>query len=73
VSIVRVGLAENTKFADGYDAIFGGKKKTGQSNAAAKTAKPKTAKTAKTAKTKTAKSNTAKTAKKKTPATKKKT
>jgi len=26
VSIVRVGLS-NQKFADGYDAIFGGKKK----------------------------------------------
>jgi hypothetical protein len=28
VSIVRVGLAETKKFAEGYDAIFG-KKKTG--------------------------------------------
>jgi hypothetical protein len=26
VSIVRVGLSENQKFADGYDAIFGKKK-----------------------------------------------
>ncbi len=26
VSIVRVGLAETKKFADGYDAIFGKKK-----------------------------------------------
>jgi hypothetical protein len=26
VSIVRVGLSETQKFADGYDAIFGGKK-----------------------------------------------
>jgi len=26
VSIVRIGLAENKKFADGYDAIFGKKK-----------------------------------------------
>jgi hypothetical protein len=27
VSIVRVGLAETHKFAQGYDAIFGAKKK----------------------------------------------
>jgi len=27
VSIVRVGLAETKNFADGYDAIFGTKKK----------------------------------------------
>lgn len=27
VSIVRVGLAETKKFAEGYEAIFGGKKK----------------------------------------------
>jgi hypothetical protein len=27
VSIVRIGLAETKKFADGYAAIFGGKKK----------------------------------------------
>jgi len=27
VSIVRVGLAETKKFAEGYDAIFGGTKK----------------------------------------------
>ena len=26
MSIVRVGLSENQKFADGYDAIFGKKK-----------------------------------------------
>jgi hypothetical protein len=26
VSIVRVGLAETQKFADGYDAIFGKRK-----------------------------------------------
>jgi hypothetical protein len=29
VSIVRVGLAETKKFAEGYDAIFG-KKKAGK-------------------------------------------
>jgi hypothetical protein len=27
VSIVRIGMAEDGKFADGYEAIFGGKKK----------------------------------------------
>lgn len=27
VSIIRVGLAETKKFAEGYSAIFGGKKK----------------------------------------------
>jgi hypothetical protein len=27
VSIVRVGLAETRNFAEGYDAIFGAKKK----------------------------------------------
>jgi len=59
VSIVRIGLGENKKFAAGYDAIFGAKKAT--------TAKPKTAKP-KTAKPKTAKPKT-KTAKK--PPTKK--
>jgi hypothetical protein len=28
VSIIRVGLAETKKFAEGYDAIFGKKKST---------------------------------------------
>ena len=56
MSIVRVGLAENQKFADGYDAIFGSKKKS-----AAKSAEPKTAK---------AKASSPKT-KKKTPTKKK--
>ena len=28
MSIVRVGMAENKKFADGYDNIFGKKKPT---------------------------------------------
>jgi hypothetical protein len=28
VSIVRVGLAETKHFAEGYEAIFGSKKKT---------------------------------------------
>jgi hypothetical protein len=29
VSIVRVGLSETKKFAEGYEAIFGGKKAGG--------------------------------------------
>jgi hypothetical protein len=40
VSIVRVGLAETKKFAEGYDAIFG-KKKTAKSKPAKATAKKK--------------------------------
>jgi hypothetical protein len=36
VSIVRIGLAETKGFSDGYDAIFGGKKKA----AAAEPKKP---------------------------------
>ena len=35
VSIVRVGLSETKKFAEGYDAIFGKKKKGGQAKKAA--------------------------------------
>ena len=34
MSIVRIGLAETKKFADGYDAIFG--KKTGERGPKAK-------------------------------------
>jgi hypothetical protein len=30
VSIVRIGLAETKKFAEGYEAIFGSKKKTNE-------------------------------------------
>ena len=36
VSIVRIGLAETKKFADGYDAIFGKRRPT----SAAKPKKP---------------------------------
>jgi hypothetical protein len=36
VSIVRIGLAETKNFAEGYEAIFGAKKKAGE----AKKAKP---------------------------------
>jgi hypothetical protein len=44
VSIVRVGLSETKKFADGYEAIFGKKKKTSQAKkpkASAKRTSPK--------------------------------
>jgi len=43
VSIVRVGLAETKKFAEGYDAIFG-KKKGGKTKKAQAGAKASTAK-----------------------------
>lgn len=43
MSIVRIGLAETKKFAQGYEAIFGPRKKKGaegeQATAAKKTAK----------------------------------
>jgi hypothetical protein len=41
VSIVRVGLAETKKFADGYDAIFG-KKSSGSGAKGKKPAKKAT-------------------------------
>jgi hypothetical protein len=50
VSIVRVGLAETKNFADGYDAIFSGKKaaapkaKLAKSNSKKKAAKKKSGK-----------------------------
>lgn len=47
MSIIRVGLAETKKFAEGYDAIFGGRKKV-----AAKTGGAKVSKKAKTPKKK---------------------
>lgn len=37
MSIVRVGLAETKHFAEGYDAIFGGKKKPAAKKARAQT------------------------------------
>jgi hypothetical protein len=43
MSIVRIGMAENKKYADGYAAIFGGKKKAApakKTTAAKKPAKP---------------------------------
>ena len=36
VSIVRIGLAETKKFAEGYESIFGGKKKKDGAAAKAK-------------------------------------
>jgi hypothetical protein len=39
VSIVRVGLSETKKFAEGYDAIFGRKKKSGTAKKAKASAK----------------------------------
>lgn len=47
MSIVRVGLSQTKKFADGYDAIFAGKKRaakkppTAKAKPAAKTPKKK--------------------------------
>lgn len=41
MSIVRQGLAEDGKFGDGYDAIFG--KKSGAAKPAAKKDEPKPA------------------------------
>jgi len=43
VSIVRIGLAETGGFSDGWDAIFGKKKKP-EAKPAAKAAKPAKAK-----------------------------
>jgi hypothetical protein len=39
VSIVRIGLAETKGFSDGYDAIFGGKKKASTTEEADSTKK----------------------------------
>jgi hypothetical protein len=36
MSIVRVGMSEDGKFGDGYDAIFGNKPKKGAAKASAK-------------------------------------
>jgi hypothetical protein len=43
VSIVRIGLAETKKFAEGYESIFGSKKKKADKPAEAKAAAPKKA------------------------------
>jgi hypothetical protein len=52
VSIVRIGLAETKKFAEGYASIFGSKKKKDE---AEKPVASKTKKTAKAGKKKTKK------------------
>jgi len=44
VSIVRVGLAENKKFAQGYEAIFGKSKNEPQTTAQSKSSKKPAAK-----------------------------
>ena len=41
MSIVRVGLAETKKFAEGYDAIFGKKRKEPEAERAAVNSKAK--------------------------------
>jgi hypothetical protein len=51
VSIVRIGLAETKKFAEGYSAIFGGKKKKADQEKPAE-AKQETKKSAKAGKKK---------------------
>jgi hypothetical protein len=52
VSIVRVGLAETKKFADGYDAIFGKKQEKGDKAKSRSATKTGTATKKKTAKRK---------------------
>src|SRR5579862_1001784 len=47
VSIVRIGLAETKHFSQGYDAIFGSKKKKDAKPAASPKAKKKSAKAGK--------------------------
>jgi hypothetical protein len=44
VSIVRIGLAETKKFAEGYEAIFGNKKKKDDDKPAKAKKKPAKAK-----------------------------
>jgi hypothetical protein len=44
MSIVRVGLAETKKFAEGYDAIFGKKKSRSESKRPKSSAKKKKSK-----------------------------
>ena len=42
MSIVRIGMAENKKYADGYAAIFGAKKKAAPAKKPAAAKKPAT-------------------------------
>jgi hypothetical protein len=44
MSIVRVGMSEDNKFGDGYDAIFGAKPKKSAAKPAKTTAKKPAAK-----------------------------
>jgi hypothetical protein len=44
VSIIRIGLAETKNFSDGYDAIFGTKKKEAPAKKPAAKAKASSAK-----------------------------
>jgi hypothetical protein len=52
VSIVRIGMSEDNKFGDGYDAIFGKKTASGTGKAEKKPAAKKTAPIKATAKKK---------------------
>lgn len=52
MSIVRIGLSETDKFSQGYDAIFGKKKKTRSTKEASNTSKPSKSKASKKAKKK---------------------
>ena len=47
MSIIRIGLAETKHFSEGYEAIFGGKKKKDDSPAKAKKDGKKPAKSVK--------------------------
>ena len=47
VSIVRIGLAETKKFAQGYEAIFGSKKKKDEKTSAKDDGSKKSAKSRK--------------------------
>jgi hypothetical protein len=44
VSIIRIGLSQTKQFAEGYDAIFSGKKAAAPKKAKAKAAKKPAAK-----------------------------
>jgi hypothetical protein len=52
MSIVRIGLSETDKFSEGYDAIFGKKKKAPSTKQGRKTTKPFKSKASKKAKKK---------------------
>jgi hypothetical protein len=52
MSIVRIGLSETDKFSEGYDAIFGKKKKNRSTKQATKNSKPSRPKASKKTKKK---------------------